>query len=380
MISEKIIELRKSRGWSQEQLAEQLGISRQSVSKWESDMAVPDLDRIIKMSDLFGVSVDYLVKEEVNDGAGSGHLYSGNYSTQSNEQYYADGVNTQSNGQYYADGVNTQSNEQYYADECAAAGRAVSMQEAERYMKLVEQTSKKIALGVTLCILSPVLLILLFGLADNSLWDVSEGLAAGMGVTVLLCIVTVAVALFIINGLKLEKYEYLEKEKIVLDEKTRLIVEKSKTEYEPKYQRGIVVGVIICIVSAIPLVGISCLLPVSDTNADSINGLIVLICVDLLLIIVSVGVNMLVRVSSIWGSYQKLLQEGDYTTTMKEGNNKIEAWAGIYWSIVTAVYLGISFIGKSGWGWGRSWIIWPVAGVAFGAICGIIKIVSAGKK
>ncbi len=325
------------------------------------------MDRIIKMSDLFGVSVDYLVKEEVNDGAGSGHLYSGNYSTQSNEQYYADGVNAQSNGQYYA-------------GEYAAAGRAVSMQEAEHYMKLVEQTSKKIALGVTLCILSPVLLILLFGLADNSLWDVSEGLAAGMGVTVLLCIVIVAVALFIINGLKLEKYEYLEKEKIVLDEKTRLIVEKSKTEYEPKYQRGIVVGVIICIVSAIPLVLISCLLPVSDTNADSINELIVLICVDLLLIIVSVGVNMLVRVSSIWGSYQKLLQEGDYTTTMKEGNNKIEAWAGIYWSIVTAVYLGISFIGKSGWGWGRSWIIWPVAGVAFGAICGIIKIVSAGKK
>jgi len=65
ILGEKIIRLRKQREWSQEELASQLGISRQSVSKWESGASIPDLDKIIKMSSLFGVTTDYLLKEEI---------------------------------------------------------------------------------------------------------------------------------------------------------------------------------------------------------------------------------------------------------------------------------------------------------------------------
>ena len=61
-LSEKIMDLRKRSGWSQEELAEQLGISRQSVSKWETGESVPDLERIIRMSELWNVSTDYLLK------------------------------------------------------------------------------------------------------------------------------------------------------------------------------------------------------------------------------------------------------------------------------------------------------------------------------
>lgn len=359
MISEKITELRKGRGWSQEQLAEQLGISRQSVSKWESGMAVPDLDRIIKISDLFGVSVDYLVKDEVTVGKQA--------DTYSEYQEY-----------YEAEPIST--SKQYYTNEnTAAGGRVVSMQEAENYMNLVEQTSKKIALGVTMCIISPVLLILLCGLADGSYLGINERLAAGVGVIALLCIITVAVSFFVLNGMKLQKYEYIETEKVVIDEPTRAAVEKRKVGYEPKFREGIAFGVIICIVSVIPLVGNACLLPATDSGIENgSNGLLIILSVGLLLIMVSVGVNILVRVSSVWGSYQKLLQEGDYTEAMKEENNAIDIWAGIYWCIVTAVYLVISFTGILGWG--RSWIVWPVAGVAFGAVCGIIKVVSAKRR
>jgi len=67
ILADKIIELRKKNGWSQEQLAEQMDISRQSVSKWESGMSIPDLDKIIKMSNLFGVSTDYLLKDEIEE-------------------------------------------------------------------------------------------------------------------------------------------------------------------------------------------------------------------------------------------------------------------------------------------------------------------------
>ena len=65
ILADKITEERKKNGWSQEELANQLGVSRQAVSKWESAGAVPDLQRILQMSELFGVSTDYLLKDEM---------------------------------------------------------------------------------------------------------------------------------------------------------------------------------------------------------------------------------------------------------------------------------------------------------------------------
>ena len=63
-LSEKILSLRTARKLSQQELAEVLEVSRQSVSKWETGQAVPDLDKIIRLADLFSVSVDELVREE----------------------------------------------------------------------------------------------------------------------------------------------------------------------------------------------------------------------------------------------------------------------------------------------------------------------------
>lgn len=61
-LSDRIQYLRKVRGISQEGLAEKLGVSRQAVSKWESEQSMPDLDKIISMSDYFEVTTDYLLK------------------------------------------------------------------------------------------------------------------------------------------------------------------------------------------------------------------------------------------------------------------------------------------------------------------------------
>lgn len=62
MISERIQEQRKLSGLTQEQLAEKLNVSRQSISKWESDQSLPEIDRIILMSEIFNISTDYLLK------------------------------------------------------------------------------------------------------------------------------------------------------------------------------------------------------------------------------------------------------------------------------------------------------------------------------
>ena len=65
ILADKLVELRKKNGWSQEELAAQLGVSRQSVSKWEGAQSVPDLEKIVRLAELFGVSTDYLLKDEI---------------------------------------------------------------------------------------------------------------------------------------------------------------------------------------------------------------------------------------------------------------------------------------------------------------------------
>lgn len=79
MLSEKLYMLRKRSGLSQEQLAEQLNVSRQAISKWESGTSIPESDKLIAVSQYFQVSVDYLLKEgeepsQVNPADGRGHL------------------------------------------------------------------------------------------------------------------------------------------------------------------------------------------------------------------------------------------------------------------------------------------------------------------
>jgi transcriptional regulator with XRE-family HTH domain len=69
LLSEKLYKLRKNSGLSQEQLAEQLNVSRQAISKWESGTAVPESEKLITISNYFGVSVDYLLKDDEEDKA-----------------------------------------------------------------------------------------------------------------------------------------------------------------------------------------------------------------------------------------------------------------------------------------------------------------------
>ncbi len=61
-IADRIQYLRKQKGYSQEELADKVGVSRQAVSKWECEQSIPDLEKIISMSDLFEVTTDYILK------------------------------------------------------------------------------------------------------------------------------------------------------------------------------------------------------------------------------------------------------------------------------------------------------------------------------
>ena len=94
------------------------------------------------------------------------------------------------------------------------------------------------------------------------------------------------------------------------------------------------------------------------------------LAVPFLLLFVGVGVFLIVRTNIIWDSMNMLLEQGDYRREKKMDEHKNETVGQIYWCLVTAIYLGYSFITRR---WDISWIVWPVAGVGYGAVCGIVN-------
>lgn len=343
ILAEKIAYLRKQKEWSQEELADRLEISRQSVSKWESGASIPELDKIIGMSHIFGVSTDFLLKDE----------------------YDIDVISKTGQGSETEEGA-------FPADpQGENAGRrevrSISLEEANIYLQTVQKTAGFIAIGVAICILSPICLLVMGGWSEYGPVAISEGMAVGLGVVILLAMVAVAVVLFIINGMKLEPYEYLEKEEIHLQYGVSGIVEKQKEAYAQRYQRNLVIGVILCILSVLPL------MIAAGLNAPEI-WLVYSTC--LLLAIVSLGVFLLVQGGNIWESFQKLLQEGDYSAERKQTRKKFGPLAGAYWCLVVAIYLGINFRNNR---WDTTWPIWPVAALLFVVLLGIFRAVSQSR-
>ncbi len=329
ILAEKIMNLRKKNGWSQEELAEQLNISRQSVSKWESGASIPDLERIIAMSNLFGVSTDYLIKEE-----------------QEQEDP-------------------TVSLDVYMAPDC----RNVSVEEANAFMNLCKQTAGKIAAGVAVCIISPVILILLAGLSEYGVLRLSEDAASGIGVSILLVMIAGAVAIFILNGMKLDKYEYMEKERLALQYGVQGIVEKKKEEYADKYRTGIVLGVTLCILAVVPLfVGV----------AFEANDLVMIYCTIGILCLVAAGVYSMVRVCGVQESFEKLLQEGDYTIEKKSMSKKTSFFTVAYWCVAVAVFLILSNA-NTDFSWKYVGMYWPVVALIFVALKVVLKAVLNAK-
>lgn len=325
ILSEKICNLRKQKGWSQEELAEKLDISRQSVSKWENGTSIPDLDKIIKLSELFDVSTDYLLKDEIDEAA-------------------------------------FPKNEINFSEKPI---RNISLAVAGEYMDLTARLSKRIALGVALCILgvAALLAVLSFGpLETNSAGAfLSEQASGGLSVAVLLVFVASGVSLLIIHGMKLSKYEFLEKEPFTLEYGVQGIVAKKKEAFENTFRLCIALGVAFCIVAVIPL-----LLAAGMDAGDRIY----IWCLSLLLLLVACGVFLFIWAGMIYGSYQKLLQIDEYTPENKKLGQSLSWFSGSYWCIITALYLGISFYFHN---WNISWIIWPVAGVLFAAIYQILR-------
>ena len=329
ILADKIVSLRKKAGWSQEDLAEKLGVTRQSVSKWEGAQSVPDMDKVVQMSRLFGVSTDFLLKDELEEET-----------------------------------------------PCAAAQdddtplRRVSLTQASAYLALRKAAAPKIAVATALCIISPVTLILLAGMSEVQRFHISENAAAGIGLCVLLGLVALAVSIFLRTGAEAKEYRFLEEEPFETEYGVEGMVRQRQREYKDTHTRLVTVGVVLCVLAAIPLFAAMC-----------INGsdLLYIAAVCALLVLVAIGCLALVTAGVYQGAMEQLLEEGDYTRPQKKHHKLMGTVTMIYWLTATAVFLLYTY-GPHGNGQPRySWIIWAVAGVLYAAVMGIVRIISRSR-
>ena len=324
ILADKIITLRKKNGWSQEELAEQVGVSRQAISKWESAQSVPDLDKILRMSEIFGVTTDFLLKDEIET-----EEYTGSTSQDS-------------------------------------PLRSVSMEEAHEYLVYKHKASVKIALGVLLCILSPICLILLGGLADVG--KISEALAAAFGTGCLLGMVAIAVGIFVATALVGKKWEFLEEDNTFeLSYGVDGMVREKSAAFTPQYTYLIVTGVALCIL---------CPIPVIATEGIE-HAFLHAAMIGVLLTLCGAGVFCFVWGGIRQDAFDSLLKGDRRLRAKKEQGKKktLTAWglfSEVYWLIVTATYFIWSFTSGD---WHTTWLTWVVGSVVFTLIKLIVKLI-----
>lgn len=325
ILAEKIINLRKKNGWSQEELAEKLGVTRQSISKYEGAQSIPDLDKILKLSEIFGVTTDYLIKDELEE-----------------EEYAPSQMHENES-------------------ESDRSVHKVTMEMANEYLQIIDWSAGKTAFATMLCILSPIVLLMLGAMSEMPNYHISENAAAGIGICVLIVLIAIAVTIFILCGMKTKKYEFMEKEDIETVYGVSGMVKEKRDAYHSMYVTQLVIGIACCICSVIPLFGT---LAVSESDFYMVSA------VCMLLALVAIGTYFIVRSATKMNAMNQLLEEEDYTRQKKHENKKMSGPVTVYWLIATAIYLAWSFTTND---WDRTWIIWSVVGVLFPAFYAIVS-------
>ncbi|MDE5772549.1 MAG: helix-turn-helix domain-containing protein [Ruminococcus sp.] len=316
ILADKIIELRKKAGMSQDELAEQMDVSRQSVSKWEGAQSVPDLSKILKLSQIFGVSTDYLLKDDFSEPA-------------------PEVSETLTDSKPL---------------------RRVSMEEANRFLAVNARSAFKTALGVALCILSVVPASIFDSATFNKLTDI-------VSTTLMFLMVAIAVGLFISAGADKKPFSYLIKEGIDTVYGVDGMLREKQSRFSVAHTRDLIIGVSMCILSVIPS---TILDEIFDYNNFASN-----VGTGMLFLMVAGGVFLIVRTNSTKKGFSKLLEEDRFTRERKERQHTgVGNITGYYWLIVLAGFFAYSFITFD---WGNSWIILVIASILTPVVYGIEK-------
>ncbi|MBQ9943955.1 MAG: helix-turn-helix transcriptional regulator [Clostridia bacterium] len=315
ILADKIISLRKKMGWSQEELAHQLNVSRQAVSKWESAQSVPDLERVLQLSQLFGVTTDYLLKDELET-------------------------------------------ESYTGNDAPSALRKVTLAQANEYLALRKSAALRIAIATVLCMISVIPLFLFTGATEFGYLSMQAETAAVGSLALMFIMVAAAVGMFIYTGHQAEPFAFLEKEPFETEYGVRGMVQEKQKAFRNTSLKGNIFAVSLLILSPIPL------LCGAFSEAENSN-MLTLLFLGITILLAAIAVFMLIWVGVQNAAMEKLMEEGDYSRKNKENGDKMGAISTCYWLIATAVFLTWSFLGNA---WDISWVMWPVAGVLFAVL------------
>ena len=314
ILAEKILRLRKKNGMSQEELAEKLNVSRQSVSKWESAASIPDIAKILDMAKLFGVTTDYLLKEEMVE-------------------------------------------EEFSVEEDSGADYpSLSIEEADRFLAASKEQGKKIALAVFMLILAPAFLIGISGLPLFGV-QIVEDSAAMIGLVIMFVIAAAAVFLLIMSVIPMREFAYIRSGEFVLAYGVEGVLAEKKKNFYPGFIKNVAIGVVLCVLAPTLL-----FFDVSDQGQLS--------AVTLMFLPIAIGVYLFIRGGMIMGAFDHLLKK-DKTREEIEKDKREEKLGSIYWPVVIAVYLGWSFLTND---WHITWVVWPVAALLFAAIANAVNI------
>lgn len=332
LLSEKILYLRKEKGWSQEDLAYKLGVSRQAVSKWESMASMPDLDKIVKLSKVFGVTTDYLLDE---DAIFDGELI--------DSELIEDGTYT-----------------------------SITLEDANTYLDTVESASRKIALGIVLFIVSSAPLVQLTIYAEQANAKISENNALAIGMICFFALVAIGVGLCVVGSSKLSKYKKYRNTILKKEYGVDSVVQRKLEEYEPTRLKSLTFGIMSIIISFLPLI-------ITSINASDDDETMIGFGIAIMFLLIACGVYLIVVSTYINNSYLCLLSEGQFNdeNRQKETNETMDSLTVIYWVLVCAIYFGTTFITNR---WDKTWMIWPLAGVLFAAFAEIVTIIQRKKR
>ena len=324
ILAEKIARLRKRNGWSQEELAEKINVSRQAVSKWESAQTVPDLEKILTLGNLFGFTTDYLLKDEIES-----------------EEFSSGGEDS--------------------------AVRRLTLAEANEYLALRKTASVRMAAATFLCIVSVIPLLILSALAESPAYGILENTASAAGLIVLFPFIAAAVAAFLSCSFKNAPYAFLDKEPFDTEYGVTGMVSERQRQYKSTYARCNMVGTMLCILSPVPIfIGMA---------EGSDLAMILAVCG--MLFLAGVGAAVFVVTGVRWAGMQKILQSGDYAPAEKKRNEREAALSAVYWTLATAAYLGWSFTTGD---WKNTWIVWPVAGVLYAAVLNLYRLFTKNRE
>jgi transcriptional regulator with XRE-family HTH domain len=319
ILADKIVLLRKKLGWSQEELAEKMNVSRQSVSKWESTNSIPDLNKIIKLAEIFDVSTDFLLKDDIE-------------ALDPLSENKEPGVNK------------------------------ISLEKALAYVEHKMDVSALVTKGVILCICSVVPLFFFLAMAETQRLDLTGSVASAIGIVSIMVMISVAIYFFIQSNQYENKISLIENEKFELDYGVHSAITEKLEQFRSTYNLRLSLGIFLFIISFVPLMVVSMFWRGSELT---------LLMLIVLLFMIAIGIYIVSPVAAKFEAYNNILKETRINSVKSKRVKRAEKLAAFYWPLLTAIYLGWSLWTMD---WAVTWIVWPVGAVLFAALVGLMEL------